>query len=74
MRDRDYLFSFKFHRKEQWDLNRAGDIIPVICISLETPDSSRRIFCLWKYGIQVGGFLLTPRLVQFGRRFFRWAR
>lgn len=74
MRDRDYLFAIKFHQKEQWDLNRTADVIPFICVSYETPDRSKRIFCLWRYGIQIGNFLLTPHLARIGKRSIRWGK
>lgn len=54
----DTLFSLDFHRMEQWDYN----CIPILCVHFERPGSSTRIFCLWKWGIQIGKFrVFKPR-------------
>lgn len=46
------------HRLEQWDI----DCWPIVCIHWKTPNRSRRIFCLWHWGVQIGS----------GRRAFRY--
>lgn len=43
------------HRKEQWDL----DCVPWICVHRRTPNSSTRVFCVWRGGIQIGSLYLT---------------
>ncbi len=40
------------HRKEQWDLN----CWPLLCVHVHRPNGSRRVFCLWRGGVQVGKF------------------
>lgn len=45
------------HRKEQWDL----DCWPLLCVHWTTPNRSRRILCLWRWGIQVGSARVTQR-------------
>lgn len=57
-----------FHRLEQWDL----DCWPILCIHWKTSDRSKRIFCLWLWGIQIGNMHMTRRSVRFGRKFYRW--
>jgi hypothetical protein len=42
-----------FHRKEQWDL----DCWPWLCVHWRYANGSRRVFCLWSGGIQVGTWL-----------------
>lgn len=42
--------SFAFHRKDQLDLQCK----PLICVHLKKTGTSRRIFCLWLFGLQVG--------------------
>jgi hypothetical protein len=37
------------HRKEQWDLQ----CVPLVCVHWRTLNSSTRIFCVWRYGIQI---------------------
>jgi hypothetical protein len=46
-----------FHRKEQWDLNCT----PLICVHFKKPGLSKRIFCLWFWGVQIGGLYLPFR-------------
>lgn len=69
--DRDFLFRLEFHQKEQWDLNEAGNVIPMICVHFARPDSSTRIFCLWRGGIQVGEIVLSGSIIRIGRFFLR---
>lgn len=42
-----------FHRKEQWDLD---DIVPWVCVHFKKSDSSRRVFCLWRFGFEFLGW------------------
>jgi hypothetical protein len=49
--------ALSIHRKEQWDL----DCWPLICAHWNTPNRSRRVFCLWRWGIQVGRGRVTQR-------------
>jgi hypothetical protein len=42
----------RIHRKEQWDL----DCMPWVCAHRETRNSSTRIFCLWRGGIEIGNW------------------
>jgi hypothetical protein len=44
---------FMVHRKEQWDLECA----PWVCIHLRRGNYSKRVFCLWRGGIQLGAWL-----------------
>jgi hypothetical protein len=46
------------HRKEQWDLN----VYPIVCIHREIPNRSTRIFCIWKYGIQIGSWTIRKHI------------
>lgn len=69
--NRDFLFRLEFHRKEQWDLNQAGTVIPLICVHFAKPDSSARILCLWQGGIQVGSLVLSNYVIRFGKFFLR---
>jgi hypothetical protein len=41
------------HRKEQYDL----ECKPLVCVHLTEPNRSRRLFCLWRWGVQVGRWL-----------------
>jgi len=41
------------HRKEQWDLN----CIPWVCVHWQSANGSRRIFCLYSRGGQIGRWL-----------------
>jgi len=51
-----------FHRKEQWDL---GPCTPWVCIHWERPDSCTRIFCLWRWGMQIGSLTIGgPRRTE----------
>lgn len=61
---------FNIHRKEQWDL----ECFPIICIHRRTPNRSARVFCLWRWGLQVGnrGLFVTPNVFELGRRRGRW--
>ena len=56
------------HRLEQWDL----DCWPMICVHWRSVDRSQRVFCLWRWGVQLGpsrwGVLLTTRALHIGRR------
>ena len=52
------------HRLEQWDL----DCWPIVCVHWKQPNRSRRIFCLWRWGIQVRPFRLSRAGLWFGRR------
>lgn len=67
-------YGLSIHRKEQWDLNRTADVIPLICVHYKTLDHCKRVFCLWRMGILIGPFLLTPRLLQVGRWVVRWGK
>lgn len=40
----------ELHRKEQWDL----ECWPILCAHWNTSNGSRRVFCLWWLGIQIG--------------------
>lgn len=55
------------HRQEQWDL----DCWPLLCIHWQTPNRSRRVFCLWRWGIQIGNgkrlFRLSTKALTIGR-------
>ena len=53
-----------FHRLEQWDL----DCWPLVCVHVHTPDRSRRLFCLWRWGIQIRPLMLTRKGLRIGRR------
>jgi hypothetical protein len=49
------MVTLSIHRKEQWDLN----CWPLVCVHLKRTDSRKmrsckRLFCLWRGGIQVG--------------------
>lgn len=46
------------HRLEQWDL----DCWPFVCVHWRQPNRCRRIFCLWRWGVQIGN----------GRHALRW--
>ncbi len=39
------------HRREQWDLGRGGDLIPLFCVHWSTRGRSSRVFCLWRWGV-----------------------
>jgi hypothetical protein len=56
------------HRKEQWDL----DCWPLVCIHWKVPNRTTRIFCLWRWGIQVRPLMLTSRALHIGRRVYRF--
>lgn len=62
-------YGVSIHRKEQWDL----DCIPFVCVHLRLPNSSTRIFCVWRWGIQIRPFMLTRRCIRFGRWFHRFS-
>jgi hypothetical protein len=49
------------HRKEQYDL----DCFPLVCLHWNTPNGSLRVFCLWRWGIQIGPWY-WPAPVQLG--------
>lgn len=53
----------QIHNKEQDDLN----CFPIVCIHWRKPGHSKRIFCLWKWGLQVFGFRITSRYIHIGR-------
>ena len=57
------------HRLEQWDL----DCWPLVCIHWRRPGRSTRIFCLWRWGIQVRPFMLSPKAAWYGSRLL-WKR
>jgi hypothetical protein len=40
------------HRLEQWDLA----CWPIVCIHWRTPNRCKRIFCLWRIGVQIGNW------------------
>ena len=54
------LGPLKIHRLEQWDL----DCHPIVCVHWKTPNQSKRVFCLWKWGIQVRGMMLTRKALK----------
>lgn len=47
----------RVHRLEQWDLGDGG--VPFIAAHWRTPNSSTRIFALWRWGVQIGGWRWT---------------
>jgi hypothetical protein len=59
---------FWFHRKEQWDL----DCMPWLAIHFKTLNSSTRLFCIWRWGIYVRPFSLTPRAFSTGRKVWKF--
>lgn len=65
------------HRLEQWDL----DCWPLACVHwrYDHGNGCRRVFCLWLWGIQIGGgkrwvFRLSTRALQVGRHIVKWKR
>jgi hypothetical protein len=58
------------HRKEQWDL----DCWPLVCVHwrYDGGNGNKRIFCLWRWGIQVRPIMVTSRALHIGRRVWRW--
>lgn len=58
-----------FHRLEQWDL----ECWPWLCVHWSTPDRSKRIFCIWAWGIQIRPFILTRKMLRIGRRIVRFS-
>lgn len=44
--------TLQIHRKEQWDLECS----PFVCVHAHRTNSSTRVFCLWRDGIQIGGW------------------
>lgn len=48
------------HRLEQWDL----ECWPIVCVHWKTANRSKRIFCLWLWGIQVGSAQLTRKVLM----------
>lgn len=57
-----------FHRKEQFDLR----CWPWLCVHWRTANRSMRIFCVWRWGIQVRPVLLTRRALHVGHRIYRF--
>jgi len=55
------IWGFKIHRKEQYDLK----CWPIVCIHRKTIDECKRVFCLYFWGIQIGGFMLNRRAIHF---------
>ena len=58
------------HRLEQWDL----DCVPLICVHWRSPNRCQRVFCLWRWGIQIGKCSLSTRALRIGRRVHPWNR
>lgn len=58
------------HRREQWDL----DCDPWLCVHWRRPDSSMRVFCVWRWGLDLGPLLITRRGIRYTRQFWRWLR
>jgi hypothetical protein len=56
------------HRKEQWDL----DCWPIVCVHNRTHNRSKRVFCLWLWGVQIGNCALTRKGVRVGKRHYRF--
>ncbi len=54
------------HRLEQWDLG----CWPWLCIHWRTANRSTRIFCVWRWGIQIRPFKLTRKGLSYRGRFF----
>lgn len=44
------LGPLRFHRKLQWDLG----VFPWLCVHFRRPNSSTRVFCVWRRGIELG--------------------
>lgn len=40
------------HRLEQWDYG----CWPLLCAHWTRPNHTRRIFCVWRWGIQIGSW------------------
>lgn len=57
-----------FHRKEQFDL----DCWPLICLHWRTLDGSKRLFCLWLWGIQIGKFMATRKAIGYRHHIYRF--
>jgi len=45
------------HRKPQFDL----EVKPIVCVHLDEPNRSKRVFCLWRWGVEVGPVRVTRR-------------
>lgn len=58
-----HIGPFWIHRLEQWDL----ECWPFVCVHLRTPNRSRRIFCLWRWGVQIGSGRRAVRLIARNR-------
>ena len=56
------------HRLEQWDLA----CWPIICAHWNTPNRSMRIFCLWRWGLQIRPLMLTTKALHIGRRIWKF--
>ena len=41
------ILGYRIHRKEQWDL----ECWPIVCVHKEAPGESKRVFCLWVWGM-----------------------
>ncbi len=64
-----HIGPFHIHRLEQWDL----DCWPLVCVHWKRPNRSTRIFCVWRWGIQIRPLMLSARgLSVRGRPVWRW--
>ena len=58
------------HRKRQFDL----ECWPIIAVHWQTANRSKRIFCLWRRGIEIGPLLATPHTGMWKGRRYLWRR
>lgn len=56
------------HCKQQWDLQCN----PIICIHYKKPNRSKRVFCIWRGGIQIGSFQITVQGIRINGIFTYW--
>lgn len=64
------LNSLWFHRKEQYDLN----CWPIICLHWREPGHSKRLFCLYFWGVQIGKFRLNSKAIGYKHHIYRWGK
>lgn len=55
------------HRREQYDL----DCKPWVCVHLVRANSTTRLLCLWRRGLDLGPLLITKRGIRYSHIFWR---
>jgi hypothetical protein len=49
--------AIRIHRRPQFDL----EVNPIVCVHLDEPNRSKRVFCLWRWGVEAGPVMVTRR-------------